>query len=154
LYVFVYDLDRCLLDSALEVFEAVKLFLDAPECVYIVALDRDVIRRGLAIRYPASAGGSVDADEYIEKTSTLSFDLPTLGIDDGVALVRSCVGDAPVDESQLRRIVVLLGTNPRRLKRFGRSLSVLFALARAMKDKESGVPSSRRPEDKDLFINR
>jgi hypothetical protein len=151
-YVLVDDLDRCLPDSALEVFEAAKLFLDAPECTYIVALDRDVIRRGLAIRYPVSAGGTVDTDEYIEKAITLSFDLPPLGPDDGVALVRTCAIGVPVDDIQLRRIVNLLGTNPRRLKRFGRSLSVLFALAEAMRDKESGVPSPRRLEDRDLFI--
>jgi predicted KAP-like P-loop ATPase len=68
IYVIVDDLDRCLPESALEVFEAIKLFLDAPECTYIVALDRDVIRRGLALRY-ISGSDIVNTDEYIEKQS-------------------------------------------------------------------------------------
>jgi predicted KAP-like P-loop ATPase len=50
-FVFIDDLDRCLPESALEVFEAIKLFLDAPGCAYVVCLDRDVIRNGLAVRY-------------------------------------------------------------------------------------------------------
>jgi hypothetical protein len=123
-----------------------------PECVYVVALDRDVIRRGLAIRYPLSAGGTIDADEYIEKTITLSFDLPPIGTEDGEALILSCAVGVPIDDVQLSRIVSLLGTNPRRLKRFGRSLSVLFGLAGVMQDKKVGVLSPRRPEDRDLFI--
>jgi predicted KAP-like P-loop ATPase len=50
IYVLIDDLDRCLPDAALEVFEAVKLYLDAPQCVYVVATDRAVIRRGLTLR--------------------------------------------------------------------------------------------------------
>jgi energy-coupling factor transporter ATP-binding protein EcfA2 len=152
IYVFIDDLDRCLPDSALEVFEAIKLFLDAPQCTYVVALDREVIRRGLGIRYPSPSGGAIDVDEYIEKTISLSFDLPTLGRDDGVSLIMHCAGAADIDAVQSRRIVALLGTNPRRLKRFGRSLSVLFTLAASMKDKEVGALSPRRPEDRDLFV--
>lgn len=82
-FVFVDDLDRCLPEDALEVFESIKLFLDAPGCGYVVALDRDVIRKGLAARYsrPGMAGAGqdfIDPDQYIEKTISLSFDLPTL----------------------------------------------------------------------------
>jgi predicted KAP-like P-loop ATPase len=54
-FVFVDDLDRCLPESALQIFESIKLFMDAPGCCYVVALDRDVIRKGLAVRY-ARAG--------------------------------------------------------------------------------------------------
>ena len=82
-FVFVDDLDRCLPEAALQVFESIKLFLDAPGCGYVVALDRDVIRKGLAARYSqagmAGAGQDfIDPDEYIEKTISLSFDLPPL----------------------------------------------------------------------------
>jgi hypothetical protein len=53
-------------ETALEVFEEIKLFLDAPECVYIVALDREAIRRGLAIRY-REAGASAAIVAAIEE---------------------------------------------------------------------------------------
>ena len=82
-YVLIDDLDRCLPENALEIFESVKLFLDSPKCAYVVAVDRAMIRRGLELRYPGEARSDpralppvVDPDEYIEKTITLSVDLP------------------------------------------------------------------------------
>ncbi len=49
--VFVDDLDRCLPDKAVEVLEAIKLFLDVPGCVFVLGIDQDVIERGIRLRY-------------------------------------------------------------------------------------------------------
>ena len=152
LCVLVDDLDRCLPEAALEVFEAIKLFLDAPECVYIVALDREVIRRGLAIRYREAGAGMVDPDEYIEKTITLSFDLPPLGVTDAAELLGDCATGVELTPDELARIVELLGTNPRRLKRVGRSLSVLWTLARAAPSPAEPAPWPLRVADRPLFL--
>lgn len=152
LCVLVDDLDRCLPESALEVFEAIKLFLDAPECLYVVALDREVIRRGLAIRYREAGAGMVDPDEYIEKTITLSFDLPPLGVADAEALLGGCATGVELSTDELARIVELLGTNPRRLKRVGRSLAVLWALARAARRPAEPAPWPLRAADRPLFL--
>ena len=35
LVVFIDDLDRCLPQKAIQVLEAIKLFLDVPGCIYI-----------------------------------------------------------------------------------------------------------------------
>jgi hypothetical protein len=51
LAVFVDDLDRCLPDQAVEVLEAVKLFLDVPGCVFVLGVDREVIEQGIRVRY-------------------------------------------------------------------------------------------------------
>ncbi len=51
LVVFVDDLDRCLPEKAIEVLEAIKLFVDAPGCVFILGLDQDVIARGIEMKY-------------------------------------------------------------------------------------------------------
>ncbi|MFN0186359.1 MAG: P-loop NTPase fold protein [Aquabacterium sp.] len=76
------DLDRCLPDKAVEVLEAIKLFLEVPGCAFVLALDDEVVERGIAHRYrdyligPASAasatGGRMPAApitgaEYLEK---------------------------------------------------------------------------------------
>lgn len=117
LCVLVDDLDRCLPETALEVFEAIKLFLDAPECVYIVALDREVIRRGLAIRYREAGAGMVDPDEYIEKTITLSFDLPPLGVPDAEALLGGCATGVKLTATELAQIVELHQSAPPEARR-------------------------------------
>lgn len=150
--VLIDDLDRCLPESALEVFEAIKLFLDAPECVYVVALDREVIRRGLAVRYQGTGAGMVDPDEYIEKTISLSFDLPPLGTVDAKALLSGCAAGVDLTPAELAKIVELLGTNPRRLKRVGRSLSVLWTLARAASPPAEPAPWPLRAADRALFL--
>jgi Cdc6-like AAA superfamily ATPase len=37
-FVLIDDLDRCLPGAALEIFEAIKLFMDAPNCRFVVAV--------------------------------------------------------------------------------------------------------------------
>jgi hypothetical protein len=51
-FVFlVDDLDRCLPEKAVEMLEAIKLFLDVEGCAFVLALDDEVIERGIAHRY-------------------------------------------------------------------------------------------------------
>jgi len=50
LAVFVDDLDRCLPDKAVEVLEAIKLFLDVPGVVFVLGIARDVIEQGIKVR--------------------------------------------------------------------------------------------------------
>ena len=78
--ILIDDLDRCLPESAVEIFEATKVFLDAPEVVFIVALDKETIRRGLRVRYGEKEGEKplIDPDLYVEKVTNISFVLPTL----------------------------------------------------------------------------
>ncbi|MBC8029113.1 MAG: AAA family ATPase [Pyrinomonadaceae bacterium] len=142
-FVFIDDLDRCLPESALEIFEAIKLFLDAPGCGYVVALDRDVIRKGLAVRYSQQskdAGGGlfVDPDEYIEKTISVSYDLPRLSAADALDIIKEYELTVALDQQHHNLILLALGPNPRRIKRFMNTLSVQLQLARLVR--ESGAP--------------
>jgi hypothetical protein len=51
-FIFLIDdLDRCLPDKAVEMLEAIKLFLDVQGCAFLLALDDEVIERGIAHRY-------------------------------------------------------------------------------------------------------
>jgi hypothetical protein len=48
---FIDDLDRCLPEKAVEMLEAIKLFLDIEGCVFVLAVDDEVVERGIAHRY-------------------------------------------------------------------------------------------------------
>jgi hypothetical protein len=154
-FVFVDDLDRCLPESALQVFESIKLFLDAPGCGYVVALDREVIRKGLAARYGqagmAGAGQDfVDPDEYIEKTISLSFDLPALTPDDRIAMIRNVPLPRALTPEQFTLLARALGPNPRRIKRCMNLLAMnlrLAAIARASRAATRPVPVWLLPGD-------
>ncbi len=160
-YVLIDDLDRCLPEAALGIFEAIKLFLDASQCAYVVAVDRAVIRRGLELRYPTKNDtGSrplppiVDPDEYIEKTITVSADLPMLADSDGYSILSTAnLADRFSGEEQ-DKVVFVLGTNPRRLKRFGMTLAIWFDIAEALvkQDKRSLAFSPLDPANRPLFI--
>lgn len=160
-FVFIDDLDRCLPESALEIFESIKLFLDAPGCGYVVALDREVIRKGLAVKYaPGGEAGLgqalIDPDEYIEKTISVSFDLPRLARDDIYELVTAVKLPFALDGRQKDLLFVGLGTNPRRIKRFMNTLAVHVHLAAIAK--EAGLPlhewlsTNSEPRKFDVFL--
>jgi hypothetical protein len=146
IYVLIDDLDRCLPEAALEIFEAMKLFLDSPQCAYVVAVDRAVIRRGLELRYPARSQSdaralppTVDPDEYIEKTITLSVDMPILAEADGRALLSVVDDSETFSPEEANAIITVLGTNPRRLKRFGTMLALWRQVARSLRDEDRVV---------------
>lgn len=67
-FVFlVDDLDRCLPDKAIQVLEAIKLFLEVEGTAFVLALDDEVIERGIAYRYRDYArdgAGRYDALAY------------------------------------------------------------------------------------------
>jgi hypothetical protein len=153
-FVFIDDLDRCLPESALEIFEAIKLFLDAPGIAYVIALDRDTIRKALAVRYArqdeADRGQSLlDPDEYIEKTISVSFDLPKLSEEDAIEFIQEVELPCILDDARRKAIVRALGTNPRRLRRFMNALSVNLHIAEGAG--EAGK-LALEPASLDLFL--
>ena len=160
-YVLIDDLDRCLPETALGIFEAIKLFLDAPQCAYVVAVDRAVIRRGLELRYPTKSLDErrtlppvVDPDEYIEKTVTLSLDLPMLADADGLYLLASGHLAGKISEDAADAVVYALGTNPRRLLRFGTMLTLWLDVAQALTEENCRILrfSPLGPGNRALFL--
>ncbi|MCP4424476.1 MAG: hypothetical protein GY803_08300, partial [Chloroflexi bacterium] len=86
LIVFIDDLDRCLPEKAIEVLEALKLFLDVPGCVFFLGVDRQIIQRGIQVKYkgflvdgddPEAAARRIpiSGDDYLEKIVQLPFHL-------------------------------------------------------------------------------
>jgi hypothetical protein len=80
LVVAIDDLDRCLPEQALEIFEAIKLFIDLPRTNFLVALDQDIIQHALNLRYKQEKliRPQIRAEQYIEKMIDLSFSVPSV----------------------------------------------------------------------------
>jgi hypothetical protein len=140
IFVLIDDLDRCLPENALEIFESIKLFLDSAGCGFVVAVDRDVISKGLQMRY-RDTGTLINPDEYIEKTITLSFDVPrlsgedVLGMIDGVGLPSALVGE------HRELLLTGVGVNPRRAKRVASVLALQCRLAERAAERGRRVPA-------------
>jgi predicted KAP-like P-loop ATPase len=84
LLFLIDDLDRCLPEKAVEMLEAIKLFLDVPGCGFVVAVDDAVVERGIQHRYrdyrnhngAESAATPISGGEYLEKIIHLPVRLP------------------------------------------------------------------------------
>lgn len=80
LIVAIDDVDRCLPEQGLEVFEAIKLFLDLPDTIFLVAMDQGVLQHALDLRYKQGVeegAGKITAELYAEKMIDLHFAIPS-----------------------------------------------------------------------------
>jgi len=79
LVVFVDDLDRCGPVNVLQVFEAIKLYLDAPGLVFVVGYDRDILSD--AILGAKQYSDAVASHQYLEKIVQIVYRLPSVSDD-------------------------------------------------------------------------
>lgn len=78
LVVAIDDLDRCLPEDALNILEAIKLFVDYSNTYFMIAMDGNIIQKGLNMRYDKYEPGMIRAKDYYEKMIDLSLTLPSL----------------------------------------------------------------------------
>jgi hypothetical protein len=77
--VFVDDLDRCHPDTALKLLDGIKLILDQPGFMFIIALDKTIVEEYLAKRYREEFNASnwhEVGQHYIDKLIQLEIPLP------------------------------------------------------------------------------
>lgn len=73
LIVFVDDLDRCLVDNALRILEAIKLFLNAKGIMFVVAVDMKKLERAWHLRYGGLREAELEGREHVEKIFQLKL---------------------------------------------------------------------------------
>jgi formylglycine-generating enzyme required for sulfatase activity len=137
LVVFVDDLDRCLPEKAVEVLEAIKLFVDVEGCIYLLGLDAQVIARGIEVKYKeyerlrAAEGQTrlpIDGARYLEKIIQLPFQIPPIADEAKDSFVAGLVAGWPHPECP-HVFADVLGDNPRQVKRTVNVFLLLWNLA-------------------------
>ena len=83
LVIFIDDLDRCLPEKAIQILEAIKLFLEVKGTVFVLGVAPEVIQRGIEVWYkmdPAKQGQEMPftGKKYLEKIIQLPFRLPAI----------------------------------------------------------------------------
>ena len=146
LVVFIDDLDRCLPENAIMVMEALKLYLDRANCVFIIGAEKAIIEEGIKQRYKENT--RLSAKEYLEKIVQLPFVMRSAEPDNALSLLSAFeeVLDYRHDAAMRTLIISGTGANPRRLKRFINAFAVL------LQDKESLTPEEKRSLAKVLLI--
>jgi hypothetical protein len=118
--VFVDDLDRCSSSTVLQVFEAMKLYLDAPGFVFVLGWDTEQVLRAVAIEK-----GAEDRlpQRYVEKIVQFGFRIPR-PTDDQLARLTDTLceaaglTDAVLAHEHRQLLINTTDGNPRQLKRF------------------------------------
>ena len=120
LVVFVDDLDRCSPENVFQVFEAMKLYLDAPGFVFVVGYDVNVISD--AILHAKKYGEAVKSGDYLEKIVQIVHRVPQPDDDEAQRLIDAYAGESLTaeyfDEAARSLLIERNKRNPRRIKRF------------------------------------
>jgi formylglycine-generating enzyme required for sulfatase activity len=142
LAIFVDDLDRCLPDKAIEVLEAVKLFLDVPGCVFVLGVAREIIEEGIRVRY-ADYATHLDGAQYLEKIIQIPFSLPPIQPASVANYIHEVTAGNLPDPRCGTVFSVGLEPNPRRIKRTLNIFLLLWRLAQNREDLQETIKPVR-----------
>jgi len=148
--VFIDDLDRLQPEKAVEMLEVMKLFLDVPKCVFVLAVDYGVVIRGVRKKYGDDIGDE-KGKSFFDKIIQLPFNMPTsqYNLDNYFKVLLGNTG-VEFDEEDIRIYKNLseysVGTNPRGLKRIFNLMLLLNITAKNQNllDSIDGVVTSER----------
>lgn len=134
---FIDDLDRIPPSEAVEVLESLKNIFDIPNCVFILAIDYDVVVKGLESKFgPKTKENEREFRSFFDKIIQVPFSMPTGTYNIEKFLVEKLKGLGliiPEDNKELYATTVKLtiGYNPRSLKRYLNSYSLINHLREA-----------------------
>ncbi len=136
LILFIDDLDRCRTENALRLLEALKLFFNSKNCVYVIAIDMENLAKNLK-----EENKLIHPRQYLEKIFQMVYTLPNPDDDAREKLLAKLLkktfpalfaSDGP---TSLRfALLDFLGHNPRALKQFCNS----FILERQLLIRQMG----------------
>lgn len=117
LVIFIDDLDRCSSHKVVETFETIKLFLNTPECTFVLGADRRKIEDAVTDIYGVSDARR--KKDFLEKIVQLPFAIPAQKLEDivcyvGMLLIGRCfVNETCWDDlAKARPLFLEAGDNP------------------------------------------
>jgi len=104
--VLIDDLDRCLDDTVVDVFEAIRLFLQVSSTAFVIAANREIVQAAVERRYPAAREGDASlGKDYLEKIVQIEVTVPPLAEPEAETYLNLLFADLrlPDDEMALIR---------------------------------------------------
>ena len=145
--IFIDDLDRLHPGKAVELLEVLKLFLDCDNCVFVLAIDYEVVSQGVKQKY-GELIGEAKGKSFFDKIIQVPFKMPVAQYN-----VRKYVADSlssmgitlSTDETEtfVKLIQTSIGCNPRAMKRLFNAFLLL--------NKVAGIEASNVNDMKILF---
>jgi hypothetical protein len=105
--VFIDDLDRCLPETVVDTFEAIRLLLGAPRTAFVVAANQKIVESAVDARYPELRGDGraqgIGA-QYLEKMLQLKITVPALAVPEGVTYVNLLLAELHLPEKDFTKV--------------------------------------------------
>ena len=139
--VFIDDLDRCLPEKAVELLESIKLFLDLEGYLFVIGVDKEVVKKGISYRYrffehevdKHSTHPTISPEDYLDKMIQLPLELPPIEPGKKRIYIESLMDHAEEFMEHADIIEIGVGENPRSLKRFINLLAFTARLAETIR---------------------
>ena len=133
--IFIDDLDRLVPEKAIELLEVLKLFLDCEHCVFVLAIDYNVVVKGAKSKY----GKDLDDEKgkaFFEKIIQVPFTVPVANYDlqnfirNSLKKLGFKFKEKNANKSNIETVTQLIrytiGNNPRTINRLFNSVSLLM----------------------------
>lgn len=143
---FIDDLDRVPPATAVEILDITKNIFDIPNCVFILAIDYDVVVKGLEEKFgPKSRENEREFRQYFDKIIQIPFTMPVGAYAAHLdSMVHTAFEQLGLTEENDRGLMQRLATDaqlatggiPRSIKRIVNTLSLLNYISQSQGQKE------------------
>lgn len=129
--IFIDDLDRLYPEQAVELLEVLKVFLDCEKCVFVLAIDYEVVSQGVRKKFGDKIGiekGRSFFDKIIQvpfKMPVAQYDIKPFVSDTLKILGIPMAADSSEMDSYIGLISTSIGRNPRSIKRLFNTFTLL-----------------------------
>jgi len=122
--VFIDDLDRCLPETVVDTFEAIRLFVNTSKTAYVIAANQAIVESAIDSRYPELVRDGVGLGaNYLEKMLQLKVTIPQLSAPEADTYMNLLLAELHLNEEQFGQVVAQT-----RLRRAAGNLHVAFNL--------------------------
>lgn len=147
---YIDDLDRIDPPVAVEILELLKNIFDLEHCVFILAIDYDVVIKGLKPKFgELTEQNEREFRSFFDKIIQLPFSMPVASYSVDTFLVDALkkiefFTDAELEDTSLAEDLseitrLSVGTNPRSLKRLTNTLALISIINRKQKGSETSA---------------
>ncbi len=105
--VFIDDLDRCLPETVVDTFEAIRLLLGAPRTAFVVAANQKIVELAVDARYPELRGNGRTQGigaQYLEKMLQLKIAVPALAVPEAITYVNLLLAELHLPAEDFARL--------------------------------------------------
>jgi len=103
--VFIDDLDRCLDDTVVFVFEAIRLFLQVASTAFVLAANRDIVQAAIDRRYPAAhEGDPALGKDYLEKIVQVEITVPPLSEPEAETYLNLLFAELRLNDTEMEQL--------------------------------------------------